>query len=82
MIQFGLRLHDAKKLPLEEQLAEDGEEFLPAGSRLRCCKHPLKPLDASALLEPLREIAAMPDEQAKEALFKFTRRWSKKGVNV
>lgn len=67
---------------MEEQLAEDGENFVPAGDRLRCCKHPLKPLDASALLEPLREIAALPDEQAKEELFKFTRRWSSKGVNA
>ena len=67
---------------LEEQLAEDGEEFIPVGNRLRCCKHPLKPLDASALLEPLKKIAALPDDQAKEELFKFTRRWSKKGVNA
>lgn len=67
---------------MEEQLSEDGEEFLPAGSRLRCCKHPLKPMDASALLEPLREIMVMSDDKAKEALFEFTRRWSNKGVNA
>lgn len=60
---------------LMEQLAEDGEDFVPAGDWLRCCAHPPRPQSGEDLLTPLREIAALPPVRAGAELRRFTRSW-------